>query len=107
MLRLLPALAHAVTIGLAAATARLLGGGVWAQAIAALCVLTGGVFLGIGTTLSTGALEPLIGLFCAYALIRIIRTKDERWWLAMGVAAGIALQEKYLIAFWLRGCASG
>ena len=107
MLRLLPALAHAVTIGLAAATARLLGGGVWAQAIAALCVLTGGVFLGIGTTLSTGALEPLIGLFCAYALIRIIRTKDERWWLAMGVAAGIALQEKYLIAFWLAGLGIG
>jgi len=73
MLRLLPALAHAATIVLAAATARQLGGGVWAQAIAALCVLTGGVFLGIGTTLSTGALEPLAGLFCAYALIRIIR----------------------------------
>ena len=54
ILRLLPALAHAVTIGLAAATARLLGGGVWVQTIAALCVLTGGVFLGIGTTLSTG-----------------------------------------------------
>ena len=73
MLRLLPALAHAATIVLVAATARQLGGGAWAQAIAALCVLTGGVFLGIGTTLSTGALEPLAGLFCAYALIRIIR----------------------------------
>jgi hypothetical protein len=50
MLRLLPALAHAATIVLATATARQLGGGVRAQAIAALCVLTGGVFLGIGTT---------------------------------------------------------
>ena len=49
MLRLLLALAHAVTIGLATATARLLGGGVWV-----LCVLTGGVFLRTGTTLSTG-----------------------------------------------------
>jgi hypothetical protein len=82
MLRLLPARAHAATIVLAAATARQLGGGVWAQAIAALCVLTGGVFLGIGTTLSTGALEPLAGLFCAYALIRIIRGKEERWCVA-------------------------
>jgi hypothetical protein len=107
MLRLLPALAHAATIVLAAATARQLGGGVWAQAIAALCVLTGGVFLGIGTTLSTGALEPLAGLFCAYTLIRIIRGKDERFWLAMGIAAGIALQEKYLIAFWLAGLGLG
>ena len=107
MLRLLPALAHAATIVLVAATARQLGGGVWAQAVAALCVLTGGVFLGIGTTLSTGAMEALAGLFCAYALIRIIRGKDERWWLAMGIAAGIALQEKYLIAFWLAALGLG
>ena len=70
-------------------------------------MLTGGVFLGIGTTLSTGALEPLAGLFCAYALIRIICGKDERWWLAMGIAAGIALQEKYLISFWLAGLGLG
>ena len=107
MLRRLPALAHAATIVFAAATARQLGGGVWAQAIAVFCVLTGGVFLGIGTTLSTGAMEALAGLFCAYALIRIIRGKDERWWLAMGIAAGIALQEKYLIAFWLAGLGLG
>ena len=105
MLRLVPALAHAATVVLVAATARRVGGGKWAETVAALCVLTGGVFLGIGTTLSTGALEPLAGLFCAYALIRIIRDGEERWWLALGVAAGIALQAKYLIAFWLAGSA--
>jgi hypothetical protein len=38
MLRLLPALAHAVTIGLAAATARLLGGGVWVPSAASPAV---------------------------------------------------------------------
>lgn len=107
LLRLLPALAHAATIVLAAATARRLGGGLWAQAVAALCVLTGGDFLGIGTTLSTGALEPLVGLFCAYALIRIVRERDERWWLALGAAVGIALHAKYLIAFWLVGLGAG
>src|SRR5215469_12373749 len=50
MLRLLPALAHGATIVLAGMTARRLGGGLWAETIAALCVLTGGDFLGIGTT---------------------------------------------------------
>lgn len=107
MLRLLPALTHGATVVLAAATARRLGGAVWATALAALCVLTGGVFLGIGTTLSTGALEPLAGLFCSYALIRIIRDRDERWWLALGVAAGIALEAKYLLAFWLAALGIG
>ncbi len=101
MLRLFPALTHAATIVLTAATARRLGGGVWAQALAGLCVLAGGVYLGFGTLLSTDALQPLSWTFCAYALIRVIRDGDERWWLAIGVAAGIALQSKYMIAFWL------
>ena len=101
------ALAHAATVVLAAATARRLGGGKWAETVAALCVLTGGAFLGIGTTLLTSALEPLAGLFCAYSLIRIIRDNDRCWWLAKGCAAGIALQAKYLIAFWLAGLGFG
>jgi len=107
MLRLLPALTHGATVVLAGATAQRLGGGLWARTIAALCVLTGGVFLGIGTTLSTGALEPLVGLFAAYALIRIIRERDERWWLALGLVVGVALQAKYLIVFWLAGLGLG
>lgn len=101
MLRLFPALTHAATIALTAATARRLGGGVWAQGLSGLCVLAGGVYLGLGTLMSTDALQPLSWTFCAYALIRVIRDGDERWWLAIGVAAGIALQSKYMIAFWL------
>ena len=95
MLRLLPALAHAATIVLAAATARQLGGGVWAQAIAALCVLTGGVFLGIGTTLSTGALEPReISRGKAAGLMRTARrcgaaAAGNRRWTRPGRASGI------------------
>jgi 4-amino-4-deoxy-L-arabinose transferase-like glycosyltransferase len=106
-LRIVPALAHAATVALGGATARRLGGGWWAAFIAALSILTAPVFGAIGTTLSTGAIEPLAGLFCAYALIRVIREGDERWWLALGLAAGIALEAKYLIAFWLAGLGVG
>jgi 4-amino-4-deoxy-L-arabinose transferase-like glycosyltransferase len=101
MLRLVPALAHAGTVALSGETARLLGGGRWAQALAGLCVLTAGVYLGTGTILTTDALQPLAWLFCSYALIRVIRDRDERWWLAIGVAAGLALLTKYMLAFWL------
>jgi hypothetical protein len=44
MLRLVPALAHAVTVVLVAATARRGGGGKWAETVAAPCVLTGCIF---------------------------------------------------------------
>ncbi len=101
MLRLVPALAHAATVALTAETARLLGGRVWSQAIAALCVLCAGALLAQGTILTTDVLQPLSWLFCGYALIRVIRGGDRRWWFAIGTAAGIALLSKYMIAFWL------
>lgn len=107
MLRLLPALAHAATVALAGETARHLGGGRWAQAVAALSVLTGVVYLAQGTILITDAIQPLAWLFCAYALIRVVRDGEERWWLALGAAAGVALLSKYMIAFWLAALGFG
>jgi hypothetical protein len=107
MLRLVPALTHAATIVLTAATARRLGGGRYAETLAGLCVLAGGVYLGLGTLLSTDAFQPLSWLFCAYALTRVIRDGDERWWLAIGVVAGLALLSKYMIAFWLAALGVG
>jgi len=107
MLRLLPALAHAGTVGLAGETARALAGGPWAQGLAGLCVLTAGVYLGTGTILTTDALQPLAWLFCGYALLRVIAEGDERWWLALGAAAGIAMLSKYMIVFWLAALGLG
>lgn len=107
MLRLLPALTHAATIALAGETARLLGGGRWAQMAAALATLCGAVYLAEGTLLTTDALQALSWLFCGYALIRILRDGDERWWPAIGVAVGVALWSKYMIGFWLVALAIG
>jgi hypothetical protein len=101
MLRLVPALAHAGTIVLTAETARLLGGLRWAQALAGLSVLVGGVYLAEGTLLVTDVFQPLSWLFIGYALIRLLREPDERWWYAIGIASGVALLSKYMLAFWL------
>ncbi|HXP75677.1 MAG TPA: glycosyltransferase family 39 protein, partial [Stellaceae bacterium] len=78
MLRLVPALAHAATVALAAETARLLDGGRWAQGMAALAMLIAGILLGIGTILTTNALEPPAWLASGYILIRIVRGGDRR-----------------------------
>jgi hypothetical protein len=101
MLRLVPALAHAGTVALAAETTRLLGGGRWAQGMAGLATLVAGVLLGIGTILTTNALEAPAWLGCGYLLIRIVRGGDRRWWYALGATAGLALLAKYEIALWL------
>jgi 4-amino-4-deoxy-L-arabinose transferase-like glycosyltransferase len=107
MLRLVPALTHAATIALSAETARELGGGRWAQALAALCVFGAGAYLVFGTLFITDTLQPLAWLCCAYGLIRVMRGGSERWWLAIGLAAGAGFLAKYTIAFWLVALAIG
>jgi Dolichyl-phosphate-mannose-protein mannosyltransferase len=106
-LRLVPALAMAATVALTAELARTLGGGRFAQWLAGLAVAFGGVFLIDGLLLSTDALQPLTWLGCSWCLVRLMQTRDERWWLGFGAIAGISLTSKYLIAFYLAGLAVG
>jgi len=44
------------------------------------------------------ALEPLFWTGCAFALLRMIKTQNPRWWLAFGAMAGLGLENKYSIA---------
>jgi dolichyl-phosphate-mannose-protein mannosyltransferase len=101
MFRLVPALAHAGTVALTAETARKLGGGNWAQLLAGTAVILCPLLLAFGTIFYTDSLQPIAWLFCAYALIRIIRGDDERWWLPLGLIVGLALMVKYTIALWV------
>jgi hypothetical protein len=106
-LRLIPALAMSATVALTAELARILGGGRYAQWLSGVAVLFGGVFLVYGLLLTTDMLQPLTWLGCSWCLVRLAQTRDERWWLAFGVIAGISLTSKYLILFYLAGLAIG
>jgi len=106
-LRLVPALASAATVALTADFARRLGGGRFAQTLAGLCVLLAPALLAGGVLLSTDCLQPLTWLACAWILVRLVESRDERWWLAFGAVAGVSLESKYLIAFYLVGLAVG
>ncbi len=106
-LRLVPALAMSATVALTADFARRLGGGGFAQILAGLCVLLAPVFLVDGVLLTTDCLQPLTWLACAWILVRLAESGDERWWLAFGAVVGVSLESKYLIAFYLVGLAIG
>ena len=94
-IRFFPALAGAGTVLLAGLLARELGGGPFAQPIAALAVLVAPGFLATGNLLSMNAFEPLFWSGCAFVLIRIIRTNDQKLWLWFGVLGGIGLLNKH------------
>ena len=106
-LRFVPALANAATVALTADFARQLGGGRFAQFVAGLCTLLAPALVAGGVLMSTDALQPLTWLACAWIVVRVVASGDERWWLAFGAVAGVSLESKYLIAFYLVGLAVG
>ena len=87
-LRLVPALACAVTVALTAHAARMLGGGLYGRWLAGLAVLGGGALVFWGVTLSTDCLQPLAWLAIGLCVLQAQEGDDKRWWLAAGAIAG-------------------
>lgn len=99
-LRLLPALAGAGAIILTGMLARDLGGGRFAQLLAAVCVLVAPGFLVMDNLLTMNAWEPLFWTGAALLALRIAQTGNTKLWLWFGVLAGVGLENKYSMAIW-------
>jgi hypothetical protein len=98
-LRFFPAIAGALTIVIVGLMARDLGGGRFAQGLAALAALIAPVWLGAQNNLCAPASEPVWWGFCAFFLIRIIKTGNTRLWVWFGVVAGVGLLNKPSMLF--------
>jgi 4-amino-4-deoxy-L-arabinose transferase-like glycosyltransferase len=96
--RILPALAVAICIVLAADMARQLGGSGRAQLIAATTVALSG-FLGTGHLGTTTTFDLLAWTVVLWLVVRLLAGSDRRLWLGVGLAAGIGLENKDLVLF--------
>jgi hypothetical protein len=105
--RLLPALAGATLVWLTGKLTREMGGGRFAQAMAALAVVVVPVYLVSHHWLTDNAWEPLIWMGCVWLIVRTINSDDARNWIWFGVLAGIGFENKYSIAFLLLGLLVG
>lgn len=105
--RLLPILAGAAVVWLSGKLAREMGGGRFAQGMAALAVLVVPIYLVAHTWLTDNVFEQLIWMVCIWLVVRAINTRDARYWLWFGVAAGLGFENKYSIAFLLLGLLAG
>jgi dolichyl-phosphate-mannose-protein mannosyltransferase len=94
-LRLLPALAGAATVFLTGVLARELGGGRFAQLLAAAALLFAPAYLAFDSFFSMNAFEPLFWIVCAILATRIVKGASPQLWIAFGVVAGIGLENKH------------
>ena len=98
-IRLLPALAHAALVVLAALIARELGAGRAGQGLSGVAVLTSPLFLRAGGMLQPVVFDQLWWTVALFALLRLVNSGNGAWWLAVGAALGIGLLTKFSIGF--------
>ncbi|HEX3004601.1 MAG TPA: glycosyltransferase family 39 protein [Angustibacter sp.] len=106
-LRLQPALAIGVVVLLVAGLARQLGGGSGAQLLAALATGGGAGVLAVGHLLSTSTTDLLVWTAVIRLTVTALQRNDSRWWLAVGAALGVGLENKHLVAFLAAGLVIG
>ena len=100
-LRLIPALAGVAVIILAALIARELGGNRRAQILAGLAGLIVPLFVGMDSALNTVSLETPAWMLVCLLFARLLRTGDNRWWVGVGAAIGLALLIKFTVVGYL------
>src|ERR1700681_2709926 len=107
LLRAVPALFAAAA---AFTTCRLVtefGGGVFAQALAALVLLFTGVAAAFGGKVGTDEVGLWTWPLIALIVVRLSKGADPRWWLAAGAVAGVSLESKYSVIFFLVALVAG
>lgn len=100
-LRLGAVLAQLGVLWLAAMTAAELGGGRFAQIITALAVAATPVPMFEAHGFQYTGFDLLWMAALAWCLARLLRTENPRWWLAAGACAGMGLETKYSMVFYL------
>ena len=101
LLRAVPAFFAAAGVYVTCLLATELGGGAFAQVLAALVVFFAPVLMNFGMKVSpdiTGLwLWPLAALYT----LRLTKGADPRGWLGVGAAMGICIQSKYTVVFFM------
>jgi hypothetical protein len=106
-LRLFSVIAQASVIVVTGLMTRELGGNRFAQITAAIIVALSPLPLFEGTEFQYSSFDFLWWVLISYFTIRLLKSEDARWWLAIGAAIGLGLLTKYSILFFIAGILGG
>ena len=98
-LRSIPALFTAGSIYVTCLTAIELGGGAFAQALAALVAFLCPVLMAFGTKLSPDMVGLLLWPLTALLVLRVLKGGHPSHWLFAGLALGVSFEAKYSVLF--------
>jgi 4-amino-4-deoxy-L-arabinose transferase-like glycosyltransferase len=103
--RLFASLAQAVGIILTGLMAREMGGGVRAQVLAGAAQVP--YALGAGALMVYNSFDNICWILAAWFVVKLLRSDDARWWVAVGAAVGLGMMAKYSMAFFAAAIVAG
>lgn len=106
-LRLFSVIGQMLVIVVSGLMARDLGGNRFAQVTTALAVALSPLPIFEATEFQYTSFAFLWWVLIAWFTIRLLKTDNPRWWIAIGAALGLGLMTKYAIVFYIAGILVG
>jgi len=101
-IRFLPALLGALTVFISGKIAKELGGGIFAQSAAAICVIIAPINLALNSYYSMNSFDLFFWAISFYLLILIIKNQNKDLWYTLGLIIGLGLMNK-ISMLWFGG----
>src|SRR5689334_15885861 len=103
--RFFASLAQAFAVVLTGLMARELGGQRTAQLVAAAAAIP--FCIGGGALMQYVSFDYLCWVLTAYFVLRLLKSDDPRWWVAIGSAIGLGMLSKYTMGVFVTGLTVG
>jgi 4-amino-4-deoxy-L-arabinose transferase-like glycosyltransferase len=100
LLRAIPAVFAAAGVYVTCLLAIELGGGAFAQVLAAIAFFFANVLMSFGMKVGPDMVGLWLWPLAALYVLRIVKGGDPRLWLGAGAAIGVGLESKYSVAFY-------
>ena len=107
VLRLFSVIAQAIVIVVGGLMARDLGGNRLAEVTAALSVGLSGLPLFEATEFQYTSFSFFWWILVCWFTLRLLKSENPRWWIAIGACVGFALLTKYSVIFFIAGLLAG
>ncbi|MDE3200993.1 MAG: glycosyltransferase family 39 protein [Acidobacteriota bacterium] len=106
-LRMFSVIAQSIALVVSGLMAKELGGNRWAQVVTLICVGLSPLPIFNATEFQYTSFDFLWWVLAAYFIVRLLKTENQRWWIAIGITLGLGMQTKYSIAFFIAGILTG
>ncbi|HKV24397.1 MAG TPA: glycosyltransferase family 39 protein [Candidatus Acidoferrum sp.] len=103
--RFLASVAVSIVMVLAGLIAKELGGSRHIQVLAAMGTGIAPISLVQGAVFQYVSFDYLWGVSATYFLVRLVKSEDPRWWLAVGAMLGLGMESRYTMGFLALGIA--